>query len=180
MINATNRQGAYEATKYLIDLGHQRIGFVTGLPGLSSAAERLEGYRMALKDHGIELSRELIAEGNFLQQGGYLAGQKLLDLAIPPTAIFAANDLSAFGVMEVIRERGLQIPNDISIIGFDDIPQASITYPKLSTVRQPLEQMGNAAVLMLLEHLEDPSREMGQVTLTTELIIRDSCQSPRQ
>jgi LacI family transcriptional regulator len=180
MINATNRQGAYDATAYLIGLGHRRIGFVTGLPGLNSASERLEGYKAALKNHGIRLNQELIAAGNFLHHGGYLAAQKLLSLAAPPTAVFAGNDLSAFGVMEAVRERGLLIPDDISIIGFDDIPQASITYPKLSTVRQPLEQMGSVAVQMLLEHLENPARGMGQVTLATQLVIRDSCQSPRQ
>jgi LacI family transcriptional regulator len=93
----------------------------------------------------------------------------------PPTAIFASNDMSAFGAMDAARERGLRIPEDISIIGFDDIPQASFVYPKLTTVRQPLEQMGQIAVKLLLEQIEDQSRPPQRIALATQLIIRDSC-----
>lgn len=179
-VNGTNRQGAYEATQYLIKLGHRRIGFIAGLPGLVSAAERLEGYVAALADHGIPLQSELIVEGAFREHGGYNAAQALLALNEIPTAIFASNDLSAFGTIEVIREHGLKVPEDISLIGFDDIPQASLVYPKLTTVRQPLAQMGREAVTLLLEQLEHPALEKRQITLPTELIIRDSCCPPRQ
>jgi LacI family transcriptional regulator len=146
---------------------------------LSSALERLEGYRAALSDHEIPNRDELITEGDFWQPGGYAAAERLLDLPEPPTAIFASNDLSAFGAMEAIRERGLSIPEDISILGFDDIPQASIVYPKLTTIRQPLDQMGRVAAKMLLEHIENPERSLRRVTLSTHLIIRDSCQPPK-
>src|SRR5262245_34617392 len=98
----------------------------------------------------------------------------------PPTAIIASNDLSAFGAMDAIRQRGLRIPEDISIVGFDDIAQSSIVYPKLTTVRQPLDQMGRVAVKMLLEHIEDSERNPRRVTLATRLIIRDSCQPPKK
>lgn len=177
-VNATNRQGAYEATQYLIELGHRRIGLIAGLRTLASAIERLEGYKSALSDHAIPVQDEYITQGDFHEAGGYAAAQQLLDLPERPTAIFASNDLSAFGAMEAIRERGLSIPEDVSIVGFDDIPQASVTYPKLTTIRQPLFQMGRSAVTLLLEHLAYPSDEMHQITLETRLVVRDSCCPP--
>ena len=178
MVNCTNWQGAYEAVKYLIELGHERIAFITGLTGLHSATARLDGYRTALSDHSISFRHEYVAEGNFLEESGYDATQKLLDLPEPPTAIMAGNDLSAFGAIEAIRQRGLRIPEDISLVGFDDIPQASITYPKLTTVRQPLEQMGRVGVNLLLERIENPAGGMRQVTLATQLVIREFLSAP--
>ncbi|MBZ0309957.1 MAG: LacI family transcriptional regulator [Anaerolineae bacterium] len=177
-VNTTNRKGAYEATQYLIELGHRRIGFVAGLPQLNSATERLAGYQMALSDYGIPLNHHYIAQGNFIFIDGYNATHELLALPEHPTAIFAANDISALGAMEAIRERNLRIPEDISLVGFDDIPQAALAYPKLTTIRQPLHQMGSEAVKLLLEHLEHPSSEMRRILLDTELVIRDSCSSP--
>jgi LacI family transcriptional regulator len=177
-VNATNWHGAYEATQYLIELGHQRIGFVTGLRTLASAIERLEGFKAALADHKIHIDDAYIAQGDFQESGGYSATQELLSLPNPPSAIFASNDLSAFGAMEAIRERGLRIPEDVSVVGFDDIPQASVTYPKLTTVHQPLVQMGRGAVTMLLEYLEHPVDAVQQVTLETRLVVRDSCCPP--
>jgi LacI family transcriptional regulator len=179
VVTATNRQGAYEATKYLIGLGHHRIGFVSGLAGLNSAAERLDGYLTALSDHGIPPCPQLVVEGGFLESGGFKAAQRMMALPDMPTAIFASNDLSAFGVMEAIRQNGLRVPDDISVIGFDDIPQASIGYPKLTTVHQPLEQLGREAVTMLLDFLENPTQDNRRVVLPTQLTIRDSCAAPR-
>ena len=179
VVRGANKEGAYRATQYLIDLGHRRIGFITGLIGLQSAAERFEGYKAALFDHGIPLQDDYIVEGSFRMYVGYQAAQDLLTLAEAPTAIFAANDLSALGAMEAIRERGMRIPEDISVVGFDDIPQVSAAYPKLTTVKQPLKEMGRVAVNMLLEKLENPGLAPRQVILETQLIIRDSCQSPR-
>lgn len=176
---AANWQGAYEATQYLIGLGHQRIGFISGLAGIQSAAERLAGYTAALSEHGIPFQKDLTVEGAFRERGGYTAAQRLLSLSDRPTAIFAANDLSAFGAIEAIREQGLRIPEDISLIGFDDLPQASLVYPKLTTVRQPLDSMGHKAVTMLLEQIENPGRPKCQITLATEFVIRDSCCPPQ-
>jgi LacI family transcriptional regulator len=180
VVNSTNRQGAYEMTQYLIGLGHHRIAFLAGLPQLNSASERFEGYKAALSEHGIPLRDDYIVQGDFRMKVGYRAAQQLLALAEVPTAVFAANDLSALGAIEAIRERNLRIPEDISVTGFDDIPQAAVTNPKLATVRQPLNQMGGEAVNVLLKWLEDPSLEIGQITLETQLIIRDSCAPPRQ
>jgi LacI family transcriptional regulator len=180
-IEATNWQGAYDATKYLIDLGHRRIGFITGLRQIQSAVDRLAGYKAALTESGIHFDETLVAEGDFFNPSGYTAGQKLLQLDPRPTAIFASNDLMAFGVMQAIGEQGLHIPYDISLIGFDDIPQASMIHPQLTTVRQPLHQMGRIAVRLLLEqieHLGNPERDVRRVILATHLIERETCQAP--
>lgn len=175
---AKNYQAAFGAMTYLIRLGHRRIGFVHGRPDLNSAIERLRGYRDALEAHGIPFESELVVEGEFLQGPSYLAANRLLDLPQRPTAIFASNDLSAFGVMDAARNRGLSIPGDISVLGFDDIPQAESVRPALTTVRQPLAEMGQIAVRMLLDYVEDPARECKRVELETELIVRESCASP--
>jgi LacI family transcriptional regulator len=180
VVEATNWQGAYDATYYLAQLGHTRIAFITGSLAVRSAIDRLEGYKAALVDCNIPFSEELTVEGDYQQQTGFEITKKLLQsVDPPPTAIFASNDLSAFGAMDAVREYGLHIPDDISIIGFDDIPQASFVYPKLATVRQPLELMGQVAVKLLLEQIEDQSRPPQRVALETQLVIRDSC-SPYQ
>lgn len=176
VVEATNWQGAYDATLYLRKLGHTRIAFIAGTPAVRSAADRLQGYKAALADCDIPFREEWVIEGDYQQQTGYRATKTLLQrVEDPPTAIFASNDLSAFGAMDAARECGLRIPDDISIIGFDDIPQASFVYPKLTTVRQPLEQMGQVAVKMLLAQIEDQSSPPQRITLATQLIIRDSC-----
>lgn len=173
---ATNRQGAYEATRYLVELGHTKIAIITGELCVQSAFDRLQGYKDALADSNIPLNEALIAEGQFQQQDGYEGTKKLLTHADSrPTAIFASNDLTAFGAMDAVREFGLSIPNDISIIGFDDVPQSSLVFPKLTTVRQPLEQMGRVAARMLLERIGYPNLPPQHKTLDTQLIIRDSC-----
>lgn len=180
VVEATNWQGAYEATHYLSQLGHTRIAFITGSLAIRSAIDRLQGYKAALVNCDIPFRKELVIEGDYQQQTSYEITKSLLQsVDPPPTAIFASNDLSAFGAMDAIREYGLRISEDISIIGFDDVPQASFVYPKLTTVRQPLEQMGQVAVKMLLEQIEDRSRPPQRVALATQLVIRDSC-SPYQ
>lgn len=176
VVEATNWQGAYKATHYLNRLGHTRIAFITGWLAVRSAIDRLEGYKTALSDCNIPFREELVIEGDYQQQTSYEITKNLLQsVDPPPTAIFASNDLSAFGAMDAAREAGLGIPDDISIVGFDDIPQASFVYPKLTTVRQPLEEMGQVAVKLLLAQIEDPSRPPQQVELATQLMIRDSC-----
>jgi LacI family transcriptional regulator len=174
-VDSNNYQGALEAMNYLIALGHRRIGFITGIMALNSARERLRGYKAALKKAGIPLDETLIMQGDFSSTSGYAATRKLLELSPRPTAIFASNDLSAFGAINAVRQAKLEIPKDVSIIGFDDIPQASNSYPKLTTVRQPLEEMGKLAVRLLLERIKEPRTKAKQVTLETHLVIRNSC-----
>jgi len=175
IVDSTNWQGAYDATSYLIRLGHRHIAHIAGLSGLSSAIERLDGYKAALSDHDILINEDYILQGDFYTNSGYKHAVTLINMPNRPTAIFAANDLMAIGVMDAMREHNLSIPDDISIIGFDDIPQAVITYPKLTTMRQSLEQMGQVAVQLLLEQIENPERSATRITLSTRLIERESC-----
>jgi len=144
-----------------------------------SAQDRLAGYRAALADHGIAFDPELVREGNFFQPSGYVGASALLELPHPPTAIFASNDVSAFGVMEAIRAHGLRIPEDVSVVGFDDIPQAAHVHPPLTTMRQPLEEMGHTATRMLLEYIQDPQRPIERVELPADLVVRESCCHPQ-
>lgn len=179
VVDSTNWQGAYDATQHLIELGHRRIAFIKGLPALQSAAERWQGYRAALSDHQIPYDETLVLEGDFFTPSGYAAGQHLISMSPRPTAVFASNDLMALGVMQAFYEGGLRVPHDISLVGFDDIPQVSLVYPQLTTVRQPLEQMGRIAVNLLIEQIENPGnldRAIRRVTLATRLIERESSQ----
>ena len=178
-VGATNWQGGYNATEYLISLGHTRIGFITGSMDLGCAVDRLDGYRSALRTNHIADAPELVYEGDFTQPDGYAGACALLDLPEPPTAIFASNDVMAMGAMDAVRNRGLRIPDDVSIIGFDDIPQSSLVRPALTTVSQPLEKMGRVATQMLLDLLKNPEKEADRIELPTQLIVRDSCISPR-
>ncbi len=173
-VGATNYQGGYDATKYLLESGHRRIGFITGTMDLGCSRERLEGYRAALQDSGLPIDPRLIQEGDFWQPSGFAAAQTLLALTEPPTAIFASNDVMAFGVMEAVRDQGLRIPEDVSIVGFDNIPQAEHVSPQLTTIEQPLADMGREATHMLLALIRDPERPYQHVKLPTQLIVRAS------
>lgn len=177
-VGTTNRQGAYSATEYLLGLGHRRIGFITGSMELGCSQERLEVYRSALRAFGLPDAPELVYEGDFRQTDGYAGASALLDLPEPPSAIFASNDLMAMGAMDAARSRGLRIPEQVSIIGFDDIPQAAMLRPSLSTVQQPLEEMGRAATRMLLGLMKNPQEQAVRLELPTRLIVRDSTAAP--
>ncbi len=178
-VGATNWQGGYNATEYLIKIGHTRIGFITGSMDLGAAIDRLEGYQSALRIHHIAEDPRLVYEGTFFQPDGYAGASALLDIDDPPTAIFASNDVMAMGAMDAVRSRGLRVPEDISILGFDDIPQAAMVRPALTTVRQPLEQMGRLATQVLVDQLKYPEKEIGRVELPTELVVRGSTNPPK-
>jgi LacI family transcriptional regulator len=178
-VGATNWQGAFDATQYLIELGHRRVGFITGDMELGCARDRLAGYQAALKQFALPGDPALVREGDFFQTRGYTAAAELLALPDPPTAIFASNDVMAFGIMEAVRDHHLRIPDDISIVGFDDVPQATQVHPPLTTVRQPLEQMGRAAAKLLLEIIAEPDNPLPRIELPTELVIRATAQKPR-
>lgn len=170
-----NVGGAYEATKHLIDLGHRRIAFVCEWFGDLSFAERFEGYKKALADNGIPFDENLVAEGLPRQsRTGYVAAQRLLEKTTP-TAIFAANDLVAAETLRLLRERGLRVPNDIAVVGFDDGEVAQHTVPPLSTVRVFRKEMGAMAVRRLLEILDNPDQPAAHIRVFTELVVRESC-----
>jgi LacI family transcriptional regulator len=175
---STNYDGAYVATNYLIELGHQRIAFITGMRELHSSRERLAGYKAALKDRSVPFRPQYVVVGDFWKREAYHATENLLSLPNRPTAIFAANDLTAIGAMNALHDHGLSVPQDMSVVGFDDIWQAGYMNPRLTTVRQSLEQMGRTGVQLLLEQIQNPDRPSRRVTLPTELIIRESCQPP--
>lgn len=177
-VGATNRQGGYDGTRFLLELGHRRIGFITGDMSVGCARDRLAGYQQALREVGLPLDPALIREGDFLQPRGFSCANELLYLAQPPTAIFASNDVSALGAMEAARNRGLRIPEDVSILGFDDIPQAAQVHPTLTTVRQPLAEMGRTAVELLFTYIKEPDAAVQRIELPTQLVARQSCQVP--
>jgi LacI family transcriptional regulator len=179
-VSATNRKGGYDATKHLIELGHTRIGFITGTMDLGCSRQRLEGYRAALREARIPFDTTLVREGDFQQPVGYAIGKTLLEMKNRPTAIFASNDVMAFGVMEAARDCGMGVPDDLSIIGFDGIPQTANVNPPMTTVAQPLELMGREAVRMLLKCIRDGELCNDDVELPTTLIVRGSTAAPRR
>jgi len=167
--------GGIMATEYLIKLGYRKIAHITGPLRVRSAINRLKGYKFALKKHQIEYNEELVEEGDFRIKGGYQAMKKFLELPESPTAIFAANDLMALGAIQAIQKKKYHIPKDFCIIGFDDIRSASFVYPPLTTIRQPMLEMGALAVKMLLRIIEEGEFNQRKIVLKSKLIIRESC-----
>jgi LacI family transcriptional regulator len=180
VVNATNRQGARAAIRHLLDLGHRRIGFITGRPNVGATTERLAGYRDALAEAGLEPREEDIVAGDFMEPRGHDAALELLGRPDAPTAVFASSDSAAFGVLRAARELGLQVPRDVSVVGFDDVPEASLIAPALTTVRQPLREMGRAAVRQLMLLLADPTLPPARLVLETELMLRGTTAAPRR
>lgn len=171
-VTVVNIDGARAATEHLITLGHRRIAHLRGRTDLASAQQREQGYREALDAAGIPFDPVLVADGGYRAASATLGAHALLDIPDRPTAVFAANDLSALELMRVAEERGLRVPDGLSVVGFDDIPQASSHTPQLTTIRQPLEDMGAAAVRMLLDMLGGAGPE--HVRMPAELIVRAS------
>ncbi len=173
-VHATNYQGAMEAMEYLIGLGHYRIGYIGGRVELESANRRLMGYRDALKNAGITIDEALITSGDFTTETGIQCGRDLLLLKQRPTAIFASNDQMAMGVYQVAEEMGLRIPNDFSLVGFDNIPESK--YLGLTTVDQFISEMGYAATQMLIKIINEIPFENQTIKVQTQLVVRNSCQ----
>jgi LacI family transcriptional regulator len=165
-------EGAYKATQYLIGLGHQRIAHITGLLSHQDAVERQAGYEQALADAGLELDPDLIIEGDFLEQSGVLAVEMLFTQARLFSAIFAANDQMAYGALLGLYRRGIRVPDDVSLIGFDDQRTSAYTTPPLTTIRQPAIEIGETAAQAILHLLKDKPFEMP--AFPAELIIRES------
>ena len=174
-VGATNWLGGRMATEYLLSLGHWRIAIISGDAALPCSRDRIAGYRAALEDAGVPVDPVLIRPGAFAQETGYEQTCALLDLPEPPTAIFAGSDTQAMGVYAALRVRGLTVPDSMSVVGFDDVPIASIITPALTTVRQPLVEMGRVATTMLLRLIAEEPLDSKRVELTTTLIARDSC-----
>lgn len=169
-----NRQGARTAVDHLLSLGHRRIAFIAGSPYTGQSAERQAAYVEALQAAGIPVDPALIVAGRFAQTGGHAATQQLLALAEPPTAIFAANDEMAFGAIDAIHSQGLRVPEDISVVGFDDIATSSHVHPPLTTMRQPLAELSACAVGELVALIEGGGVQGKRIALPLELVVRES------
>ena len=177
-VGATNWAGGLAATEHLLGLGHRRIGAIAGPGDYLCSRARTDGYRSALERAGIRFDPALVRNGDFEHEGGFVRGGELLDLADPPSAIFAGSDQHAFGLYEAARQRGLRVPQDLSVIGFDDLPVARWVSPPLTSVRQPLAEMGRAAAQMLDELIDGLPLGTNRVELSTELIVRESTAAP--
>ena len=178
-VSAAHASGAMQATEHLLALGHRRIGAITGPLGWMATEERRKGYYSALAAAGALPEPSLEVRSDWKIDGGHEAAGRLLDLAEPPTAIFAFNDNLAIGAMRAARERGLEIPRDVSIVGFDDTEEAAIVTPALTTVRQPLAELGRMAVSLLVRLLDKQRVETLRVELATRLVVRESTAPPR-
>ena len=173
-VASDNLNGAIAATEHLIGLGHRRIGFLAGRPDLESARLREQGYRQALAAAGIEFDPGLVLVGGYIAESAERPARQLIEMDPPPTAIFAANDLSAIETVEVAHSLGLRVPDDLSVVGFDNVPESALNDPPLTTIDQSIQQMGFEAVRLLIAAIDDPSGPAVHVTLPTELVVRQS------
>lgn len=173
-IGATNWAGGMSATEHLLGLGHTRIGFIAGPRRLLCSRARLDGYRAALESAGLPVLDELVYQGDFYHESGFHGANVLFELAEPPTAVFASSDQMALGVIEGLRRRGLRVPDDVSVVGFDDLPVVRWSSPPLTTVRQPLHEMGTLAARTVLRCMRGEEIESPRLELATELIVRAS------
>ncbi len=176
-IDVDNVAGAQNAVAYLIRLGYRRIATITGALNSSAGKDRLQGYREALSERGLSIDSDLIIEGDFTETGGYFAAKQLLNQR--PDAIFVGSDTMALGVSRALQEEGVRIPEDIALVGYDDLPPAQLITPQLTTVRQPIQRFGFQAVELLLDIIQNGTHPPRRVILGTELIIRDSCCEPQ-
>jgi DNA-binding LacI/PurR family transcriptional regulator len=177
-VGTTNWQGGLSATRHLIELGHRRIAAIGGPPRLWSSRARLDGYRAAMLEAGLPVDEGLIRRDVFSVDGGRQQAMHLLDLADRPTGIVAGNDAQAFGVLQALGEFRLRAPDDVSVVGFDDLPVAVWAAPALTTVRQPLAAMAATAFRMLWAGGADSAAQAHHVELATTLVVRDSTAPP--
>lgn len=200
-VGADNRTGAYMAIRHLISLGHRRIAHIQGPPSYQCSHDRYQGYEQALTEAGIPLDPSLVLQGDFEPASGHASARQFFSMAERPTAIFTGNDNMAWGVLDVAEEYGLQVPDDLAVVGFDDTAHSARTRPPLTTVRQPFEEMGQRAAELLLWLLESPRPVLGgwhgstnsirppvslpaynepiRVQLPTSLVVRQSCGAER-
>lgn len=178
VVRVDHRLGAADATRHLTDLGHRRIAHIAGSKHAASSAHRIAGYKDALSAAGIAYSEELVQAGDFSMDSGVVAMERLLALENPPTAVFAGNDEMAFGAMTAAHKQGLQVPHDISMVGFDDQKTAAFYIPALTTVNIPRQELGRRAAQELMERFG--GRESAhEIVLPTRLMVRESTAEPR-
>jgi LacI family transcriptional regulator len=176
-VTVANREGALAATSHLIQLGHKRIAIINGPLVFTTARDRQAGYEDALRDSGVTVDENLVVNCAFKQAAGHSAMRQLLELANPPGAVFAGSNLLTLGALQAIHERHLAIPDEIAIVGFDEMPWAMSLRPPLTTVAQPAFEMGRTAAELLLARVREPALPRRQVVLETRLVVRSSCGS---
>ena len=174
VIDVDNIDGGWQATRHLIDNGHRQIATITGPKNWKSAQDRLQGYCKALAEAGIDYNETLLGEGSWHHRSGYGAIQAILSRNLAFSAIFAQNDRMAIGAIQAFRQHGLQVPENISVIGYDDLPEAEFASPALSTLRQPAVEIGQAATRELIHLIESPEAPPRQLLYNAELIVRNS------
>ena len=179
-IGIDNVSGAQIAAEYLANLGHRRIATISGNPQTQAGAQRLEGFKKIVQRKDLSVPKEYIVEGDYSRRSARIAAEKLLELDQPPTAIFAASDDMALETITVAMEKGLRIPEDLSVIGFDDNPSSIYGPVALTTIRQPLFNMAEEAVKYLFNIMTGKRKAMVQKVLTPQLIVRDSCTAPKK
>lgn len=177
-ILSDNRKGAYEAVTHLIEIGHERIGFIGGVPHISTLTERRQGYERALRDHGLRVDEALIKEGTSRRERGQFFTEELLALDRPPTALFTGNNLTTLGALSTLNTQEIKVPEEIALVGYDDVPWAMALNPPPTVVAQPGYEMGSRAAELLFERLDAPDRSPTVVTLQPKLTLRDSCGAP--
>ncbi|HLI09052.1 MAG TPA: LacI family DNA-binding transcriptional regulator [Ktedonobacteraceae bacterium] len=192
-VGIDNVAATYEAVRHLLALGHRRIGFILGLPEIQCTHDRYEGYHKALSDAGVSLDPSLVLQGDYRCEGGYASAQKFFTMAEPPTAIFASNDLTAYGVLDAAQKYEVRVPEDVALVGFDDIAPSIHVHPALTTIHHPFKEMGSSAAHLLLSMINTDnsltpeegdlpvpdSTEQGagtpRILLPTHLVVRESC-----
>lgn len=174
-VSVDNIRGARLAIRHLVSLGHRRIGIIRGLPGLQPGIDRHLGYQMALEEAGLPYDDALVVFGGADRKHGWQAMDKLMSLPNPPTAVFATSDPAAIGAMEYLLAKGYRIPDDVAVVGFDDIPAAAMVVPPLTTVAQPKAELGRQAARTLLQMLNEGAVVAGGIYLDPELVVRQSC-----
>jgi LacI family transcriptional regulator len=172
-VDVDNVSGANNAVSHLIQLGHRKIATVTGALDTSVGRDRLEGYRQAITNRGLKIDDHLIAEGDFTETGAFYVAKQMLKYQ--PDAIFAASDTMAVGVLRAIKSAGLNVPEDIALVGYDDLPPATLADPQLTTIRQPIRRFGYKAVETLLDIIQNGPQPHRRIIFETELVIRKSC-----
>ena len=178
-VDMDNVAGAREITEYLLDLGHKRIGFIRGHPDHGASQKRFEGYEQALSDRGLAIDETLLRQGYFDYSSGLECAESLLDMDIPPTAIFASNDDMAAAAISAAYSRNIRVPDQLSIVGFDDTSIAAIISPHLTTVRQPISRLASEAVLLLSNNMSRLNAKEGAVYLEHRIVVRESAAPPR-
>ncbi|GAA1761055.1 LacI family DNA-binding transcriptional regulator [Agromyces humatus] len=177
-VGSANWSGGLAATRHLIDLGHRRIAAITGPADMMCSLARIDGYRSAMNSAGLPIDPEWIRFGDFHVTGGRDRARELLDASDRPTAIFAGSDMQALGVLEAARERGLRVPDDLSVVGYDDIPLARWLTPRLTTVHQPLKRMGEEAASLVIRLADETPATTPRMDLATSLVVRESTAPP--